>query len=170
MMLGNWLAILARHVGGAEGITWDDVVVGHDFGFLKAEEIQVWIRGGGFQGEATDRVYRLEGVERATRFEAALWKASAEQTGKAPRPGGQRWGRAQDRWRLALLKDVLEAPLSPEALGVAVETIYESVGCPEDMLGLWEITAPWSRQPPRGDREAIARFVNRREADLVREG
>ena len=69
-----------------------------------------------------------------------------------------------------LLKDVLEAPLSPEALGVAVETIYESVGCPEDMLGLWEITAPWSRQPPRGDREAIARFVNRREADLVREG
>lgn len=170
MVLGNWLAILARHYGGANAITWDDVVVGHDFGFLKAEEIQAWIRERNFLGEATDRVTALEGAERVVRFEAALWKASAEQTGKAPRPGGRRWGRAQDRWRLALLKDVLEAPLSPEALGVAVETIYESVGCPEDMLGLWEITAPWSRRPPVGHREAITRFVSLREADLVREG
>lgn len=169
MVLGNWLAILARHSGGAEALTWDDVVVGHDFGFLKAEEIQAWIRERGFRGEATDHAAGQDGIERATRFEAALWKASAEQTGKAPRPGGRRWSRAQDRWRLALLKDALEAPLSPEALGVAVETIYESVGCPEDMLGLWEIMAPWSRQAPVGHREAIARFVSRREADLVRE-
>ncbi len=170
MGLGHWLSILERHLGGARAITWDDVVVGYDFGFLKPEEILDWVRERGFQGEATEHLLRLEGEARMLRFEAALWKASAEQTGKAPRPGGRRWSQAQDRWRIALLRDVLAAPLSTEALGVAVERIYEAVGCPEDMLGLWEITAPWVHRPPRGDRAAIERFVHHRSSALVQEG
>lgn len=169
MVIGNWLGLLARQTMNAAPIGWDDVVVGHDFGFLKPEEIQAWVRDQGFSGEACGHLLALEGAALET-FEMALWQASAEITGKTPRPGGRRWAKAQDRWRVALLKDVMEAPLSPEALGVAVETIYECVGCPEDMLGLWTRGDRWLKTATAANRPAIEAFVRRTEDGLVAAG
>jgi hypothetical protein len=166
MVIGNGLGLLARQSVNGAPIGWDDVVVGHDFGFLKAEEIQSWVRDQAFVGEACARLTALEGLALEC-FEAALWQASAEITGKTPRPGGQRWARAQDRWRLALLKDTLEAPLDSEALAVAVETIYECVGCPEDMLGLWKQQDRWAKTPATANRPAIDSFLRRSEAELL---
>ena len=103
-------------------------------------------------------------LDRTLRFEEILWAACGEATGKVPRPGGRRWAKAQDRWRLALLKDALAAPLGPEALAVAVESIYEGVGCPEDMLGLWQRPSPWEKKQGVADRQAILEFLRRREA------
>jgi hypothetical protein len=150
-------------------IGWDEVVVGHDFGFLKPEEIQAWVQDQGFASEGCERLVHLEGPELET-FEAALRRASSEITGKTPRPGGTRWARAQDRWRFALLKDAMEAPLSAEALGVAVETIYECVGCPEDMLDLWSRGDRWTQTPATAHRPAIEAFLRRTEEGLVAAG
>ena len=67
---------------------------------------------------------------------------------------------------MALLKDVLEAPLGAEALAVAVESIYERVGCPEDMLGLWQRHSPWQRRQGSADPAVVARFLSRCEHEL----
>lgn len=166
MVIGNWLGLLARQSVDGAAIGWDEVVVGHDFGFLKPEEIQTWVRDQGFTGSACAHLVSLEGAA-LEGFEFSLWQAAAEITGKAPRPGGRRWARAQDRWRLALLKDTLEAPLSAEALGVAVESIYECVGCPEDMLGLWNPRDRWTKTPTTANRSAIEAFLRRTEEGLV---
>ncbi|MCE1228034.1 MAG: hypothetical protein LWX11_00870 [Firmicutes bacterium] len=164
MVIGNWLALLERQSQGAS--TWDDVVVGYDFGFLKPEEIQHWVRASADEGEACERLRSL--VDPGLQcFESCLWQAAAEATGRAPRPGSRRWAQAQDRWRVALLRDLLEAPLTLEALGVAVETLYERVGCPEDMLGLWSGSAPWSQGPTLAQRAAIEAFVHRLEGALA---
>lgn len=169
MVIGNWLGLLARQSAKAAPVGWDEVVVGHDFGFLRPEEIQAWVRNQGFAGEACARLLALEGEALET-FEAALWQASAEITGKTPRPGGRRWAAAQDRWRVALLKDALAAPLGAEALGVAVETIYECVGCPEDMLGLWTPSDRWAKTPTSANRPAIEAFLRRSDEGLVAAG
>ena len=161
MILGSWLSLLERQVGADAPIDWDDLVVGHDFGFLGIEEIQEWVQGQHPLGPLGRALSELSQAE-AFRFEETLWAACAEATGKVPRPGGRRWARAQDRWRVALLKDLLEAPLSAEALAVAVESIYERVGCPEDMLGLWKRPSPWKQQPGVADREAVLAFIRRR--------
>jgi hypothetical protein len=170
MNLGNWMALLQRQSRAWEPITWNEVVVGHDFGFLQPAEIQRWIRCHGFQGEACRRLAELElkdgdGVEG---FESLLWEACRESTGRLPRPGGDRWARAQDRWRLALIRDAMDADLCPEALGVILESIWERVGCPEDMLGLWSRPAPWASGLVSVDFTALERFLRRREdEDLV---
>ncbi len=166
MVIGNWLGLLSRQSLKGAAIGWDEIVVGYDFGFLKAEEIQAWVRDQGFASEACQRLIQLEGPGLEV-FEAALWLASAELTGKTPRPGGRRWARAQDRWRIALLKDVLEAPLSAEALGIAVETVYEAVGCPEDMLDLWSRGNRWTQTPASAQRPTIEAFLRRSEEGLV---
>ncbi|MBK8792062.1 MAG: hypothetical protein IPN59_02720 [Holophaga sp.] len=166
MVIGNWLALLQRQSPTQQPIGWDEVVVGYDFGFLKPEEIQNWVRDSGFTGEACLHLGTLSDPGLKT-FEACLWRAAAEVTGKAPRPGGQRWAKAQDRWRAALLRDMLEAPLSLEALGVAVETLYERVGCPEDMLGLWSSPSPWQKGIPVAKRPAIEAFLVRTERNLA---
>lgn len=165
MVIGNWLSLLERQSPHGAPIGWDEVVVGHDFGILKPEEIQGWVRDRAFPGEACERLVALRGTA-LENFEAALWQASSEITGKAPRPGGRRWAQAQDRWRLALLKDALEAPLGAEALGVAVESIYECVGCPEDMLGLWRRADRWAKTPAAADRSAIQVFIERHDREL----
>ena len=158
MTQGTWLPLLLRQTApGAPPPSWDEMLVGHDFGLLSPEEIQGWVRDQDFPFESCRNLASLEG-EGLTTFEKALWNAITEATGKAPRPGGTRWAKAQDRWRMALLKDALESPVSPEALAVLVEAIYEAVGCPEDMVELW-------RRPRGGqgtaDREKVEAFLKR---------
>ena len=164
MTCGTWLGLLARQSPADVPIGWDEVVVGHDFGLLDPDEIQAWARERECPGPRCRELAALAG-EGLARFEEALWAACAEGAGKVPRPGGMRWSRAQDRWRAALLQDALAAPLSPEALAVAVESIYERVGCPEDMLGLWQRHSPWQGRQGGADREAVARFLRRCEED-----
>jgi len=164
MTQGTWISLLARQ--STTPIGWDEVVVGHDFGLLLPEEIQRWALEQGFQGPGCQELAALDG-ERLSRFEESLWAACAECTGKVPRPGGNRWAKAQDRWRVALLRDALEAPLSPEALAIVVESIYERVGCPEDILGLWQRHSPWQQRQGSADRSAIARFLRRCEDEFV---
>jgi hypothetical protein len=166
MACGTWIGLLARQTLDGAPIGWEEMVVGHDFGLLGPEEIQAWARDQVDPGPCCRDLAALEG-EGLERFEQALWAACAESTGKVPRPGGKRWARAQDRWRLALLKDTMESPLSPEALAVAVEAIYEMVGCPEDMLGLWQHHSPWQRRQGSADRAAIISFVRRCEDGLM---
>ena len=164
MTQGSWLALLDRQ---GTDIGWDEIVVGYDFGLLGVGEIQDWLRGRACEGPMGEALAALEG-DRTLRFEEVLWAACGEATGKVPRPGGKRWAGAQDRWRVALLKDAMEAPLSPEALAVAVETIYERVGCPEDMLGLWKRPSPWEKKLGVADRQAIADFVRHKDVGRVK--
>ncbi|WP_005035244.1 hypothetical protein [Holophaga foetida] len=158
----HWLALLIRHTPAGERPGWDEVIVGYDFGFLAPETILAWVRRQGAEGPACLDLLALEGIG-MLEFEATLWDACAESTGKVPRPGSRRWERAQDRWRLALLKDALDAPLTLQALGLAVEAIYERVGCPEDMLGLWRKTGPGKE----ANLAAIAAFLDRQERRLA---
>lgn len=163
MITGNWIALMMRQTPSLGPVGWDEVVVGLDFGFLKPEEILAWTLDLQVEGPAAEAVAVLQAPNPFS-FEASLWAAAAACTGKAPRPGGKRWAKAQDRWRIALLKDALEAPLTPEALAVAVERIYECVGCPEDMVGLWQMGNPWEHKAPVADRTAISRFLDRQES------
>ncbi len=79
--------------------------------------------------------------------------------GRVPRPGELVWARAQDRWRLALLREALEADLTEPALAQAIESVYECVGCPDDMLGLWGRRAPWQGRSERVNFEALWAFL-----------
>lgn len=160
---GPWLPLLLRQSGPGFQPSWDDLVVGYDFGLLTDLDIQGWLRAQPGAGPACDALVELAG-EGLAGFERALWAAAAEATGKVPRPGGQRWARAQDRWRVALLKDAMASPVSPEALAVLVEAIYERVGCPEDMLGLWG--RPTGKQG-WADRDKVADFIRRTEWDGI---
>ena len=157
MSQGPWLPLLLRQSPPGAAPGWDEMLVGHDFSLLAPEEIQAWVRGLALPGEACRALVALEG-EALAGFERALWEAVTEATGKTPRPGNTRWAKAQDRWRVALLKDALESPVSAEALAVLVEAIYEAVGCPEDMVGLWRRLGP-SR--PTADHEKIKAFIRR---------
>ncbi len=158
MLRGPWLEILHRQTPGPLG--WDDILVGHDFGFLSPEEIQSWARSRPIQGEAASRLAALRGEELEA-FEPALWAACLEATGKVPRPGDRRWLAAQDRWRLALLKDLLATDLTPKALAIAIEALYERVGCPEDMLALLSPSVAWAGKAAVVDPLAVAAFLDR---------
>jgi hypothetical protein len=166
MTTGTWISLLERQSGTCEAIGWDEIVVGYDFGLLGPGEIRAWLLERGCQEPACLALGTLDGPD-LLRFEETLWAACAESTGKVPRPGGKRWARAQDRWRVALLKDALDSALSPEALAIVVESIYERVGCPEDMLGLWQHHSPWQKRQGTADRTAIARFLRRCEDDRM---
>lgn len=137
--------------------TWDDIVSGHDFGFLSAAEIQAWAPG---LGSATLRLKLLEGEGLRT-FEAHLWAACAEAVGKTPRPGSARWSQAQDRWREALLREALAVESTAAQLAAKVERLYEQVGCPEDMLGMLRPSQAWSGTPATVDPQAVQQFLNR---------
>lgn len=138
---------------------WDDIVVGHDFGFLEPAQIQTWsdFRG---QGAALARMRSLEGPGLRA-FEAHLWEACAEATGKTPRPGSARWAHAQDRWRLAVLREALATETTLPVLAQRVERLYEQVGCPEDMLGMLRPSPSWSGLPATVDAAAVLRFLDR---------
>jgi hypothetical protein len=136
---------------------WDDIVAGHDFGFLGIAEIQAWVSDG---GPAATRLKALDGDALAT-FEAHLWAACAEAAGKTPRPGSARWSQAQDRWREALLRQALAMDSTAAQLAVKVERLYEQVGCPDDMLGMLRPSQPWSGTPATVDPQAVQQFLNR---------
>ena len=155
------IALLERQAQPGQPVGWDDLVVGYDFGLVGPERLQAWVRAGNWDGGACRRLAALEGAG-LDRFEEALWAAATEATGKAPRPGGQRWAKAQDRWRVALLRDALASPLTPEALAAAVEHIYDQVGCPEDMLALWQRPSPWKKKAGRADPRVVEAFIQRR--------
>jgi len=137
--------------------TWDDLVTGHDFGFLSIAEIQAWTPEG---GPAALRLRTLTGEGLRT-FEAHLWAACAEAVGKTPRPGSARWAEAQDRWREALLREALATESTASQLAAKVERLYEQVGCPEDMLGMLRPSQPWSGTPATVDPQAVQRFLHR---------
>lgn len=137
--------------------TWDDIITGHDFGFLDAAEIQAWIHG---EGSAATRLRALHG-EGLRMFEAHLWAACVEAVGKTPRPGSTRWSEAQDRWREALLREALALESTAVQLAVKVECLYEQVGCPDDMLGMLRPSQPWSGTPATVDPQAVQQFLNR---------
>jgi len=159
----HWLELLERHASPGECPGWDDMIVGYDLGFLSSEVILGWVLRR-FPGvEACQPLLAQAGTELLD-FKAALWDACLENTGKVPRPGNLRWERAQDRWRLALLKDALEAPLTLRALALAVEAVYELVGCPEDMLELWTRTGPKGKE---ANLPAIGAFLDRQERRLA---
>ncbi len=164
MNIGNWMALLQRQSQANEPITWNEMVVGYDFGLLKADDIQAWVRSHGFHGEACERLINLDG-KGLQRFEETLWDACRECTGKLPRPGGTRWSSAQDRWRMALIQDALQADLTSEALAIILESIWERVGCPEDMVGLWHSGAPWEKRKAFVDYEALHHFLRKRQKD-----
>ncbi len=164
MHISNWMALLQRQSRANEPITWNEMVVGYDFGLLSPVDIQAWAVSHGFHGEASERFTRLEG-EALDRFEECLWEACRECTGKLPRPGGTRWSAAQDRWRLALIQDALQAELSSEALAIILESIWERVGCPEDMVGLWRSSAPWEKRRATVDYGALHDFLRKRQKD-----
>lgn len=136
---------------------WDDMVAGHDFGFLDPSGIQAWAPG---DGPAAARLRALAGEDLST-FEAHLWAACAEAVGKTPRPGSGRWARAQDRWREALLREALAAETTLTQLARRVERLYEQVGCPEDMLGMLRPSQPWSGTPATVDPLAVQQFLTR---------
>ncbi|BDU69448.1 hypothetical protein GETHOR_15490 [Geothrix oryzae] len=141
--------------------TWDDIVTGHDFGFLGTLEIQGWVPG---EGPAATRLRALRGEDLRT-FEAHLWAACAEAVGKTPRPGSTRWSQAQDRWREALLREALSAETTTAQLARRVEQLYEQVGCPEDMLVMLKPSQPWSGLPATVDPRAVQQFLSRTSRD-----
>jgi len=160
------IALLERQSEPGQAVGWDELIVGHDFALVGPSDIQAWVRAGAFAGPACRRLADLEGAD-LERFEAALWEAATEATGKAPRPGGNRWARAQDRWRVALLRDALASPLTPDALAIAVERIYDQVGCPEDMLSLWHRPSPWEHKAGHADQLTVEAFIRRLDASLA---
>jgi hypothetical protein len=148
------LEAFQTHIGA---LTWDDLVVGYDFGFLTSLEIQVTAHG---SGPAVERLRSLEGSALRT-FEAHLWAACAEAVGKTPRPGSSPWSHAQDRWREAVLRDALATDSTAGQLARSVERLYDQVGCPEDMLGMLRPSQRWSGLPATVDPAAVQRFLDR---------
>ncbi|WP_243301043.1 hypothetical protein [Geothrix oryzisoli] len=138
-------------------ITWDDIVTGHDFGFLEIPDIQAWVPG---EGTAAARLKALQGEALRT-FEAHLWAACAEAVGKTPRPGSTRWSQAQDRWREAVLREALAVETTAPRLAAKVERLYDQVGCPEDMLGMLRPSQRWSGLPATVDPQAVQQFLER---------
>jgi len=136
---------------------WDDLVTGYDFGFLSSLEIQIEATG---DGPAVQRLRYLEGSALRD-FEARLWEACVEATGKTPRPGSTRWERSQDRWREALLRQALATETTSAQLARSVERLYEQLGCPEDMLGMLRPSQAWSGTPATVDPHAVNTFLQR---------
>ncbi|HEX9083065.1 MAG TPA: hypothetical protein VF768_12365 [Holophagaceae bacterium] len=137
-------------------LRWEDVIVGHDFGFLDPAQIQAWSEHR-FPSAPGSLLHAGDPRD----FEARLWTACAEATGRTPRPGSARWAEAQDRWRLAFLREALATESTLPQLAQRVERLYEQVGCPEDMLGMLRPSQSWSGLPARLDTRALADFLRR---------
>lgn len=154
----RWTRLLHRLSATAAPIGWAEVVAGYDFSLLGVDEVQGWVGAQGFEGEACRRLLALQGDELLD-FEERMWEACTDCMGRVPRPGELLWARAQDRWRLALLREALEADLTEPALAQAIESIYECVGCPDDMLGLWGRRSPWQGRSERVHFDALWAFL-----------
>lgn len=158
MLTNGWLSLPTRQAPESAEPGWLDVVVGYDFSLLGPADIQRWLRMRGARGEAGARLISLAGEELLD-FGIRLWEACEEELGCVPRPGVRAWSEAQDRWRKALLREALEADLTEGDLAAAIEHVYDRVGCPEDMLGLWSYRAPWQKAAARVDFEALSAFL-----------
>ena len=158
MSLVPWLTALAQRTPEYGEVGWLEVVVGYDFNLLAPAEIQHWLRMRGVRGEAGAALVGLAG-EGMLDFGLRLWEACAEETGTVPRPGARAWSIAQDRWRKAMLRESLAGDLTEAALAVAIEGIYDQVGCPEDMLDLWSYRAPWQEALGRVNFDALYGFL-----------
>jgi hypothetical protein len=154
----RWTRLLLRLSGTGEPIGWAEVVAGYDFSLLGIDEVRSWVRAQGFAGDSCLRLLALEGAELLD-FEERMWEACGECLGRVPRPGELVWAHAQDRWRRALLREALEADLTEPALAQAIESIYECVGCPDDMLGLWGRRSPWQGRSEQVHFEALSAFL-----------
>jgi hypothetical protein len=154
------LNLLLRRTPGP--IQWEDVIVGHDFTLLNDEDVLAWVDAHGVEGENTQRLKDLCEEDKPY-FLKLLRGACQEATGRIPRPGSHAWTQGQDRWRIALLRDVLEAASSPEALATLVESVYDMVGGPEDMLSLWHAPTRWDTRPHFADPNRVEAFVQRLE-------
>ena len=137
---------------------WEEIIAGYDFGLLTPEVILAWVRDLSLEGPAGQQLAGLR-ADDLLHFEEYLWAACLEATGSLPRPGTQKWAVAQDRWRKALLREAVTPDHTPESLALAVEDIYERVGCPEDMLGLWHHGSPWEHAPAVAYREEVEAFL-----------
>ncbi len=123
------------HLGG---LSWEDRILAYDFGLLAPGELLAWLDPCDLaHAEVQDLVQR--GTRGEPDFEAALWRTCKDLSGRLPRPGSQGWDRAQDRWRAAFLKEVLRMTPDPVLRGTMVQAVYERLGFPEDMRGLWTL-------------------------------
>lgn len=160
MIPGFGLIAFSHHLGKAP--TWMDVVTGYDYGFLERGDVQTWARAHAPTLEGHPACHRLATMDPDTAaFQRALWDACAEMEGSVSRVGHTRWIAASDRWRLALIRECLAGERTLEGLAVALEGIYDTFGCPDDMLALWERKAPWEKRLGKANLPALQAFLAR---------
>ena len=53
---GPWLTLLLRHLPPGSALGWDDLLVGHDFGFVAPAEIQAWVAAQALPGVLGSRM------------------------------------------------------------------------------------------------------------------
>lgn len=157
-MVSAALQILQRHTPGA--LRWSELRVGLALGFLSVLELQAWLRVRGAGGPAEAKLLALPPVDDGA-FEGALREACLEREGRVAFPGDAAWQQAQDRWRLAWLRELLSQDHTPTTLGRAVEALFDQLGCPEDMLSFLRPEPKWRRLPPRVDPHAATAFLGR---------
>ena len=157
-MFSAALHILQRHTAGP--VRWPEVRVGLQLGFLSALELQTWLRARGVSGPGAASLLALPPVDDGA-FEGALREACLESEGRVPFPGDTAWQQAQDRWRLAWMRELLSQDHTPTTLARAVEALFDQLGCPEDMLSFLHPQPSWRRLPPRVDPYAATVFLGR---------
>ena len=160
-MISAAIQILQRHTSGA--IRWPELRVGLQLGFLTAAELQGWLRIRGVSDPGTASLLALPPVDDGT-FEGAVREACLESEGQVPFPGHTSWQNAQDRWRLAWMRELLSQDHTPTTLARAVEALFDQLGCPEDMLTFLHPQPSWRRLPPRVDPHAATLFLGRASA------
>ena len=157
-MISAAMQILQRHTVGA--IRWPELRVGLQLGFLTAAELQSWLRTQGVTGPSAAALLALPPVDDGT-FEVAFRKACREAEGVVPFPGHTSWQKAQDRWRLAWMRELLSQDHTTTTLARAVEALFDQLGCPEDMLSFLQPEPSWRKLPPRVDPYAATAFLGR---------
>lgn len=157
-MISAALQILQRHTSGA--VRWSELRVGLQLGFISAVELQGWLRVRGVSGPGAASVLALPPVDDGA-FEGAIREACQESEGRVPFPGDTSWQQAQDRWRLAWMRELLSQDHTPVTLARAVEALFDQLGCPEDMLSFLRPEPSWRKLPPRVDPYAATAFLGR---------
>ncbi len=157
-MISAAIHILQRHTTGA--IRWSDLRVGLQLGFLSALELQTWLRSRDISGPGIASLLALPPVDDGA-FEGAIREACLESEGHIPFPGHTAWQQAQDRWRLAWMRELLSQDHTPTTLARAVEGLFDQLGCPEDMLSFLRPEPKWRKLPSRVDPHAVSAFLGR---------
>lgn len=156
------LAIYRTRFTEVFGMAWDDLILAYDFGYLPPAGAEDWLHPQWIDQPSCRRLLEQGGQGKA-RFEPLLWDACREATGWVPRPGHERWGQAQDRWRIILLREALVRARHLKELTFLVQDIYETMGSPEDMVGILSLKAS-----AEVERAAVEAFVQGLENRLSR--